>query len=295
MGGFCSTQRRHLNAIITHSDEELPLLIDGYIRNNAKMLNKPIPKALNNIFLKYYDCYKVYEGIFQKNNTGPNTDIVNDVRIEFENYRESRRCEISKLNKSILMDENHIYVWQISMKYIDGIHPDGIGVIADGSNDEFYGISMDDNRKYHGNRSFIKYKHKDKNQQNGFNFSYNNDDIITIEFDCILYELTFRLNNKEIIYGPLKLVKTRKEWFPAILFTPKSNKTQCKFIKYRYKNLLEINSKKYDEKCNKIWHISRVIGFNIFLFVALSMFSLNGDLFLTISVSLVMLQISMFV
>ena len=291
MCSWYSTHRIAKYSILTHSDPELPLLISGYMREHQKSINKQIPKELNSIILKQYDCYRVYDGIFQKSNISPNAAIINDIRIEYDNYTETRRFEINKLNKPILMDQENVYVWQISMKYFMKVRADGIGVVSESdssssSNYEFYGISMTDNRKYYGRRSFIN--------TSEYEYEYTNDDIITIEIDCILYELIFRsLNNKnKIIYGPLKLIKSRKKWYPAVLFTPKSNKTQCKFIKYKYKNMVDIDNERYKERLHKLYYILGILCFNILFIIGLSMLHLRNDIFLSVLGTLIMYQIS---
>ena len=58
-------------------------------------------------------------------------------------------------------------------------------------------------------------------------------DIVTIELDCKLHELSFKLKEVELIYGPIK-IPLREAWYSAVsLHMAKyGDKYKCKFIPY---------------------------------------------------------------
>ena len=170
------------------------------------------------VMADYYEFIIAYKGIFIKHNCHESMEIMNDgatVRLTDENFKSA------KLNIPIEMKQNAIYRWSatfdgnanefgpFSMSHAEimGVVSnkcDNIGECAWGGLSDLWAISAKQ-KVWKGTRINFPETSSDHRAQVG--------DIITMELDCLLSQLTFKIGDK-LLYGPMQL-PPRDAWYPA--------------------------------------------------------------------------------
>ena len=215
-----STKQRKLTA-----KEQAGLIWEYWFRvymDNGNMSIADITKIIKD----YYNNVVAYKGTFLKDNVGDGYDIVNDLEIAFGEKDVAYKS--AKLDTAIEMNSSLIYRWQFMIQneaHITGIF-EMYGVVSDECNNigqapwgglvDVYGMGLGGKVVWKGTGNDFGYD--DENKAN-----IGQGEVVTIELDCHLSELVFKLKD-DIIYGPMKLPQ-RKAWYPAIALG---------FSKYKY-------------------------------------------------------------
>ena len=214
---------------------KIDVLFGGFIRDIEKTLsnNQVIPYQINDICISYYDLYVSYKGKFIKDsNSGLFFEFISGHEIQLigDAYKSA------KMNLPIMMNQNVIYRWKMSISHTtpwskDLDNCDFFGVVSNkcynigrapwGNLIDCYGIS--------GRKPYVFLGTKQELQKDDkFETTIVVDQVVTIELDCHLHEMLFKLED-EIIYGPIKLPK-RESWYPAVSLTFEDYQYRCKFI-----------------------------------------------------------------
>ena len=187
---------------------------------------------IGNIIIEYYDAHIAYHGKWIEEYCGDNISVINDEKIQFHNG--DGFYESAKMNTPIYMNQDVIYCWKIKFDTIKddiGMYDifgvvsdecDNIGECAWGGLIDFYGISACSRLVWRGQPNIIP----DGDPMHKTTIAIN--DVITMELDCKLSQLSFKNGEKEI-YGPLQLPE-RKAWYPAVHFAFGEDKTSATFI-----------------------------------------------------------------
>ena len=217
--------------------EKINLLFGGFIREIEITLDKDqlIPHQINDICISYYDLYVPYQGKFIKDaNIASFFTLISEREIKLK----GTRYRSAKMNLPIMMNQNLIYRWKMSISHgmswsKDLDTCDFIGVVSNkcdnigwapwGNLIDCYGIS--------GRRHYVYLGTKGNFQKDDkYETTIAVDQIVTIELDCDLHEILFKLKDK-LIYGPIKLPK-RQSWYPAVSLTLGNFNYRCNFIPF---------------------------------------------------------------
>ena len=187
---------------------------------------------IGHIIIDYYISYVAYQGKWIKENCGEGISVINEQKIQL--LDDGGGYESAKMDTLIHMDQDKIYCWQIMFETVkdDIMMYDIFGVVSDecdnigecawGGLIDFYGISACSRLVWRGQPNIIP----DGDPMHKTTIAIN--DVITMELDCKLSQLSFKNGEKEI-YGPLQLPE-RKAWYPAVHFAFGEDKTSATFI-----------------------------------------------------------------
>ena len=156
---------------------------------------------ITNIITSYCN-YIPYQGKFVEENCHPRLAVINDNKIGFSAKR-GFSCLSAKLDTPINMNVNGIYHWQIKFSSNRNTDPwDIIGVVSNECNNigvfalnklqDFYAISACAGFIWMGTKNSSNMNERRKTK------SITVDDIVTVELDCKLSEITFKIKGLDI-------------------------------------------------------------------------------------------------
>lgn len=212
-------------------------LVDGYIRDSQHSLEKIIPTGINKICIEFYDLYMSYKGRFTKKTICEYGILVDDHNLCMKH----RHYQAARLNVPIVMKQLFTYRWKMSIYCTDTRVPKGgrlcsadfVGVISDkckySYGDKWYEYSYDLKDCYGvtGKAMEVLWGDMLGKNENNYKSSFKRDDEVTVELDCALQRITFKLS--DIVIWSCKLPE-RESWYPVVaVYSPQIS---VKFIPF---------------------------------------------------------------